>query len=146
MTSGSFVNLSVCLYRSLIVYTFHRLVTLSEYLDIPPKCPDNPFGSELNMWHSIGKGPIWSFLETVILRKVGEMINEKNDFPYFGVLGHQKHPYVGRILNKWIQGSIYAQFYMAMKGPLSWLLLQLCTMSAKRHTKTSFPLSEGMAY
>ncbi len=25
------------------------------------------------MWHSIGKGPIWSFLETEILRRIGEV-------------------------------------------------------------------------
>ncbi len=29
-----------------------------------------------NMWHSIGKGPIWSFLETEILRKIGEMVKK----------------------------------------------------------------------
>ncbi len=28
------------------------------------------------MWHSIGKGPIWSFLETEILRKIGEIVEE----------------------------------------------------------------------
>ncbi len=47
-----------------------------------------------HMWHSAGKGPIWSFLETEILRKVDEMVkkSKKKDFPYFEVLGHQKHP------------------------------------------------------
>ncbi len=41
------------------------------------------------MWHSVGKGPIWLFLETKILRKIGEMVKKaKKDFPYFGTLGH----------------------------------------------------------
>ncbi len=44
------------------------------------------------MWHFVGKGPIWSFLETEILKKIGEIVKKKNDFPHFGVLGHQKHP------------------------------------------------------
>ncbi len=48
------------------------------------------------MWHSVGKGRIWSFLETAILRKIDEIVKnlKKNDFPYFGVFGHQKHLYV----------------------------------------------------
>ncbi len=29
-----------------------------------------------NMWHSVSKGPIWSFLETEILRKIGEMVKK----------------------------------------------------------------------
>ncbi len=73
------------------------------------------------MWHSVGKRPIWLFVETEILRKIGGMVKKskkKNDFPYFGVLGHQKHPYVGRILKKSLQqGSIRAQFYMVIKDP-----------------------------
>ncbi len=46
------------------------------------------------MWHSVGKGPIWSFPETEILRKINEMVKkiEINDFPYFGGLGNGKHP------------------------------------------------------
>ncbi len=28
------------------------------------------------MWNSIGKGPIWSFLEIKILRKIGEMVKK----------------------------------------------------------------------
>ncbi len=28
------------------------------------------------MWHSISKGPIWSFLETEILRKISEMVKK----------------------------------------------------------------------
>ncbi len=28
------------------------------------------------MWHSTGKGPIWSFLEMEILRKIGEMVKK----------------------------------------------------------------------
>ncbi len=28
------------------------------------------------MWHSVGKGPIWSFLETAILRGMGEMCSK----------------------------------------------------------------------
>ncbi len=59
------------------------------------------------MWHSVGEGAIWSLLEMEILRKIGEMVKKlkKNDFPYFLVLGHQKHPYVGRILKKSLRGS-----------------------------------------
>ncbi len=38
------------------------------------------------MRHSAGKGPIWSFLETKIQRKIREMVKK----PYFGMLGHQK--------------------------------------------------------
>ncbi len=29
-----------------------------------------------NMWHSAGKGPIWLFLETEKLRKIGEMVKK----------------------------------------------------------------------
>ncbi len=32
------------------------------------------------------------------------------------MLGHQKDPYVGRILKKSFQGFIHARFYMAIKG------------------------------
>ncbi len=46
--------------------------------------------------------------------------------------GHQKHPYVGRILKKSLQGSIHAQFYMAIKGPFGQFLLQPRTVSIKR--------------
>ncbi len=28
------------------------------------------------MWHSIGKRPIWAFLETEISRKIGEMVKK----------------------------------------------------------------------
>ncbi len=58
---------------------------------------------------------------------------KRKDFPYFGVLGYQKHPYVGRILKKSVQDSIYAQFYMAIRGPFGQFLLQLCTVSVKGH-------------
>ncbi len=47
----------------------------------------------------------------------GQKIEKKNDFPYFGMSGHQKHPYVGKIQKKSLQGSTHAQFYMAIKGP-----------------------------
>ncbi len=29
-----------------------------------------------HMWHSIGKEPIWSFLEMEILRKIGEIVKK----------------------------------------------------------------------
>ncbi len=63
--------------------------------------------------------------------KIGEMVKKLKKIisPYFGVLGHQKLPYVGRILKKSFQGSIHAQFYIAIKGPFGWFLLQLCTAS-----------------
>ncbi len=32
--------------------------------------------TDAHMWHSIGKGPIWSFLETETLRKTGEMVKK----------------------------------------------------------------------
>ncbi len=64
--------------------------------------------------------------------------NQKNYFPYFDVLGHQKHPYVGRILKKSLQGSSQAQFYMAIKDPFGQFLLQPCTVSIKRG-KNKFP-------
>ncbi len=41
---------------------------------------------------------------------------ENNYFPYFGMLGLQKHFNVGRILKKSLQGSIHAQFYMTIRG------------------------------
>ncbi len=70
------------------------------------------------MWHSVGKGPIWWFLETEILRKISETVkNLKKGLAYFGVLGHQKHLYDGRIPKKSLQGSIHAQFYMAVMDP-----------------------------
>ncbi len=28
------------------------------------------------LWHSVSKGPIWSFLETEILRKIGKMVKK----------------------------------------------------------------------
>ncbi len=28
------------------------------------------------IWHSVGKGPIWLFLETEILRKIDEMVKK----------------------------------------------------------------------
>ncbi len=62
-------------------------------------------------------------------------MESKKDFPYFGLLGHQKRPYVGRILKKSLQGSIHTQFYMSIKGPFGHFLSQLCTVSAKRHQK-----------
>ncbi len=93
-----------------------------------------------HMWHSIGKGPIWSFLEMEILRKIGEMLKKwkKKDFPYFDVLGHQKHLYAGRILKKSLQGSGDTPFYKEIKGPLGQFLLQPCTMSVKER-KNKFP-------
>ncbi len=48
------------------------------------------------------------------------------------MLSRQKHNYVGRILKKSLQGSIHAQFYMAIKGPFGRFLLQPCTVSIKR--------------
>ncbi len=62
---------------------------------------------------------------------------EKNDFPYFGASGHQKHPSVGRILKKLLQGSIHTQFYTAIKGPFGQFLLQLRTVSVKRCNNNS---------
>ncbi len=64
------------------------------------------------MWHSVGKGLIWSFPETEILSKIGEMVKKlkKKDFPYFDVLGHQKHPYVGRILRKSLEALFLLNF------------------------------------
>ncbi len=63
-------------------------------------------------------------------RRNGQKI-KKNDFPHFGVLGHQKHPYVGRILKKSFQGSIHAQLYMTIKGPFGQFQLQPCTVNLK---------------
>ncbi len=63
---------------------------------------------------------------------------EKNDFPYFGVLGHQKNLYLGRKLKKSLQGSIHVQFYTAIKDPFGRFLLQLGTVSIQRH-KNKFP-------
>ncbi len=42
--------------------------------------------------------------------------NQKNNCPYFGELNLQKYPYIAKILKKSLQGSIHAQFYMAIKG------------------------------
>ncbi len=98
-----------------------------------------------NMWRSVSKGPIWSFLETEILRKIDEMVKKlkKKDFPYFCVLSHQKHPYVSRILEKSLQGSIHAQFYMAIKDAVGQFLLQLCTVIVKRRKNKSPILRRG---
>ncbi len=63
---------------------------------------------------------------------------EKNDCPFLGMLGQQKHPYVDRILKNSLQGSIHAQFYMAIKGLIGRFLLQLCPVSVKR-CKNKFP-------
>ncbi len=92
------------------------------------------------MWCSVVKGPIWLFLETERVRKTREMIKKwkKKGFSYFGVLGHQKHSYVGRILKKSHQDFIHVQFYMTIKGPFGRFLLQLCTVSINRH-KNKFP-------
>ncbi len=64
-------------------------------------------------------------------RRNGKKI-EKNYFPYLYLLGYQKLTYVGGILKKSLQGSIHAQFYMAIKGPLGRFLLQLCRVSVKQ--------------
>ncbi len=64
---------------------------------------------------------------------------KKKDFPYFGVLGHQEHSCVGRILKKSLQGSTHTQFYMAIKGTFGAFLLQLCTVSVKWY-KNKFPI------
>ncbi len=39
----------------------------------------------VHMWHSGGKGPIWSFLEMEILRKIGKMVkkSKKKGFSLF---------------------------------------------------------------
>ncbi len=63
-------------------------------------------------------------------RKNGQKI-EKNFFPYFGVLVHQKHSHVGRILKKSVQGSIHAQLYMAIKDPFGQFQLQLRTANLR---------------
>ncbi len=68
----------------------------------------------------------------------GQKTEKKNDFPYFDMLGHQKHPYVGRILKKSLQGSIHSQFYMSIKGPFGQFVLQPCTVSVKG-CKNKFP-------
>ncbi len=92
-----------------------------------------------NMWHSGDKGPIWSVLETEILKKICGIVKKlKKWFPHFGMFGHQNHPYVDRILKKSLQGSIHPQFYMAIKGLFGRFLLQLCTESVKR-CKNKFP-------
>ncbi len=108
---------------------------------------NSPHSIKAYMWHPVGKGPIWSFVETKILGKIGKTFkkSKKCDFSYFGVLRHQKHPYVGRILKKLLQGSIRAQFYMAINGPFDRFLLQASKVSVKRR-KNKFPLSEDMAY
>ncbi len=43
------------------------------------------FDNYPHMWHSVGKGIIWSFLETEILRKLGEMIKKSQEkrFSFF---------------------------------------------------------------
>ncbi len=94
---------------------------------------DLVLGDSLKMWHFIGIGPTWSVLETEIWRKIGEMVNKlkKKDFPYFGVLGQQKHSHIGSILKKSFQGSIHAQLYMAIKGPFGRFQLQPCTVNLK---------------
>ncbi len=87
----------------------------------------------IHMWHSVGKGLIWSFLEAEILRKIGEMFKKlkEKSFPDFGMLGNQKRPYIGSKRKTSLQGSIQTQFYMAIKGPFGRFLLQLCTESVK---------------
>ncbi len=95
--------------------------------------------SKAYMWHSVGKGPIWSVPETKILRKIDEMVKKfKKRFSFFWLVRPLETPYVGRIPKKWLQCSIYAQFYMAIKGPFGQFLLQLCAMSVKRR-KNKFP-------
>ncbi len=54
------------------------------------------------------------------------------------MLCHQKHPYVVKILEKSLQGSLHAQLYMAIKGPFGRFLFQPCTVSIKRR-KNKFP-------
>ncbi len=49
-----------------------------------------------------------------------------------------RNTHLGRILKKSLQGSIHAQFYMAVKGPVGRFLLQLCTVSVKPR-KSKFP-------
>ncbi len=45
------------------------------------------------MWRSIGKGPIWSFLETEILREIGEMVEKsKKKFSLFWCVRPRETP------------------------------------------------------
>ncbi len=71
------------------------------------------------MWHSVGKGLIWSFVETEILRKINKMVKKlkKKLFSLFWYVRPPEISHVGRILKKSLEGSIYAQFYMAIKSP-----------------------------
>ncbi len=62
---------------------------------------------------------------------------EKNDFPYFSVFGHQKHPYIGRILKKSLHGFIHAQFYMVITGPFG--RYQVPSSQKMWHTVTASP-------
>ncbi len=75
--------------------------------------------------------------------KIGEMVKklEKNDFPYYGALGHQKHTYVGKILKKSLQGSIHTQFYMALKGSI-WSISVAAVYSEHKATRKQVPHSQ----
>ncbi len=92
------------------------------------------------MQHSVCKRPIWTFLETEIWRKIGEPVKklQKIIFLILVCQATRNTHNVGRILKKSLQGSIHTQFYMAMKGPIGWFLLQLYTVSVKRR-KNKFP-------
>ncbi len=57
---------------------------------------------KLNTWHSIGKGPIWSFLEMEIWRKINEMV-KKLWIILACYAARNMYPYVGKILKKSLQ-------------------------------------------
>ncbi len=89
-----------------------------------------------------GKAAIWSFLEIEILRKIGKMVKKlKKLFSLFWNVRPPGHPYVGRILKKSLQCSTYAQFHMAIKGPI-WSISVAAEYSEHKATQKQVPHSQ----
>ncbi len=86
--------------------TFHPSLRRSQFF-ILSSCEGPHFSSICGIPQVNGPSIRSSFLETEILRKINKWEKiEKNYFPYFCVLGHQKHPYVGRMLKRLYSHSI----------------------------------------
>ncbi len=74
------------------------------------------------MQHSIGKGPTWSFLETEILRKIGEMVKtSKKLFSLFWSVGLPETPLCWQNTKK-VTPGIYSHLILHSSKELFWLI------------------------
>ncbi len=80
----------------------------------------------LYMLHSVGKGPIWLFLEMETLRKIGEIVKKfkkKKRFSLFWCVMPLETPVYWQNTEKVTPRLFHAQFYMTIKGQFGRFLL-----------------------